>query len=154
MHVDWQVKHYNDLSLNEFHDLIALRIAVFVIEQNCPYQELDGKDKKSYHLICRNGNGTIVSTARIIPPGIAYPQVAIGRVVADASARGLGLGHELMRQCMRFIVDEFGKVPVILSAQKHLENYYASHGFVSTGKEYLEDNIPHVEMIYTPKEVH
>ncbi|MEN9400128.1 MAG: hypothetical protein RL632_1231, partial [Bacteroidota bacterium] len=74
--------------------------------------------------------------------------------VTDASARGVGLGHELMRQCMRFIVDEFGQVPVILSAQKHLENYYASHGFVSTGKEYLEDNIPHVEMIYIPKEVH
>ena len=154
MHFDWKVKHYNDLSLNEFHDIIALRIAVFVIEQNCPYQELDGKDKKSYHLICRNDNGEIVSTARIIPPGVAYTQVAIGRVVIADSARGLGLGHELMRQCMHFIVEEFGQVPVILSAQKHLKNYYASHGFASTGKEYLEDNIPHVEMIYTPKEVH
>lgn len=151
MNLSWQFKYYTELTTNEFHDIIALRLKVFVVEQNCPYLDLDGKDKKSYHLICRDGYGRVVATARILPPGLSYPEVAIGRVVTDESVRGQGAGHELMRQCMRFIVEEFGAAaPVRLSAQKHLEGFYASHGYVSTGKEYLEDGIPHVEMLYTP----
>ncbi len=151
MGVNWQVKTFGELTTNEFHDLLALRIKVFVVEQNCPYEELDGKDKKSYHLIGREGTGEVVATARILPAGISYPEVAIGRVVIDESQRGTGLGHDLMKQCMKFIVEEFGKVPVRISAQKHLEKYYESHQFTSTGKEYLEDGIPHVEMLYKPK---
>lgn len=69
MILEWQIKHFSELTIAEFHDLVALRIRVFVVEQNCPYQELDGKDKKSYHLICRDGMGKIVATARILPPG-------------------------------------------------------------------------------------
>lgn len=150
MHLNWQIKHYNDLTLNEFHDLIALRIAIFVVEQNCPYQELDGKDKKSYHMICRDGMGNLAGTARILSPGIAYPDAsAIGRVVIREDLRGEGHGHTLMNKCVEFCTKEFGDTPIRISAQKHLENYYAEHNFVSTGKEYLEDGIPHVEMIYT-----
>lgn len=148
MILDWQIKHFSELTLAEFHDVIALRIRVFVVEQNCPYQELDGKDKKSYHLICRDGMGKIVATARILPPGLAYKEVAIGRVVVSESIRGLGLGHELMRQCVQFILAEFGMVDIRLSAQAHLEKYYEKHQFKSTGHNYLEDNIPHVEMLH------
>jgi ElaA protein len=152
MNLSWQIKHYSELTTNEFHDIIALRLKVFVVEQNCPYLDLDGKDKKSYHLICKDGFGRVVATARILPPGLAYPETAIGRVVTDELVRGKGVGHDLMRECMKFITDEFGAdAPVRLSAQKHLEGFYASHGYVSTGKEYLEDGIPHVEMIFTPK---
>ena len=151
MVLNWQVKHYNDLSLNEFHDIIALRIKVFVVEQNCPYLELDGKDKKSYHLICRNGTGDIVATARILPPGISYDDTSIGRVVIDESIRGNGVGHELMIKSVEFCTVEFGNTPIQISAQKHLEKYYEQHQFSSTGKEYLEDDIPHVEMRFTPK---
>jgi ElaA protein len=151
MVLNWQVKHYNDLSLNEFHDIIALRIKVFVVEQNCPYLELDGKDKKAYHLICRNGTGDIVATARILPPGVSYDDTSIGRVVIDESIRGNGAGHDLMIKSVEFCGVEFGNTPIQISAQKHLEKYYEQHQFYSTGKEYLEDNIPHVEMRFTPK---
>lgn len=150
MHLDWQVKHYPDLTTNEFHDIIALRLKAFVVEQNCSYLDLDGKDKKCYHLICREGFGKVVATARILPPGIAYSEVSIGRVVLDQEMRGKGIGHQLMEQSMKFINEEFGVVPVRISAQKHLENYYKTHNFISTGKEYLEDEIPHVEMLNSP----
>ena len=151
MHTDWQIKHYQDLSLNEFHDIVALRIEVFVVEQDCPYQDLDGKDKKCYHAFCRDGKGNIISTARIVPPGLIYDEVAIGRVVIKDTARGTGLGHELLDECIKFCHMEFGLTPIRLSAQKHLENYYEKHNFSSTGKEYLEDGIPHVEMLLAPQ---
>jgi ElaA protein len=151
MHLDWQVKYYPELSTNEFHDIIALRLKAFVVEQNCSYLDLDGKDKKCYHLICRDGFGKVVATARILPQGISYPEVSIGRVVLDEEIRGKGIGHQLMEESMKFINEEFGVVPIRISAQKHLENYYNKHGFVSTGKEYLEDDIPHVEMLNTPQ---
>lgn len=150
MNIEWQIKHYVDLSLNEFHDIIALRMQVFVVEQDCPYQDLDGKDKKSYHLIARNGKGDIIATARILPPGLAYPECAIGRVVIDEDNRGKGLGHDLMDECMKYALAEFGNSPILISAQKHLEKYYGHHKFESTGKEYLEDGIPHVEMKFVP----
>lgn len=149
--MNFEIKAFDSLSLHEFHDLVALRIQVFVIEQNCPYQDLDGKDKKSFHLIGRDKEGVIKVTARILPAGISYPEVAIGRVVVDPSERGTGAGHALMRSCMEFIENQFGKVPVRLSAQSHLEKFYNQHQFISTGKEYLEDGIPHVEMLYFPK---
>lgn len=150
MHLEWQIKPYQELSLNEFHDIIALRINVFVVEQDCPYQDLDGKDKKSYHVICRDGKGDIVATARIVPPGISYDSPSIGRVVIDESIRGNGIGHELMNKCVDYSLLEFGNGLITISAQKHLEKYYGSHDFTSTGKEYLEDGIPHVEMTYLP----
>lgn len=152
MHLNWEIKHYRDLSLNEFHDIIALRIEAFVVEQNCPYQDLDGRDKKCYHVFCRDGKGNIISTARIVPPGLIYEDAAIGRVVIHESIRGEGLGHELMKECINFSKLEFGEVPIRISAQKHLENYYAKHDFISTGKEYLEDGIPHVEMLLNPNQ--
>ena len=149
--LNWQFKHYNDLLLNEFHDILALRIQVFVVEQNCPYQDLDGKDKKCYHLICRNGKGDVVGTMRILPPGVSYEEVALGRIVLAESVRGEQQGHEMMKEAMTFSKEEFGDVAIKLSGQKHLEGFYNKHGFKSTGKEYLEDGIPHVEMIYTPE---
>lgn len=151
MHLDWQFKPYSELTLNEFHDIIALRLKTFVVEQNCSYLDLDGKDKKCYHLLLRDGKGDVIGTARILHPGVAYPEVAIGRVVLIDEYRNKGIGTEMMDRCMKFIYAEFGTVPVRISAQKHLEEFYSRNGFVSTGKEYLEDNIPHVEMLHSPK---
>ena len=147
----WEIKHYKDLTINEFHDIIALRLNAFVVEQNCAYLDLDGKDKKSYHLICRNGMGDIVATARILPPGLSYEESAIGRVVIDEKMRGKGIGHDLMNKSVEFALIEFGNSPIQISAQKHLEKYYEQHNFFSTGKEYIEDGIPHVEMKLDPK---
>jgi len=151
MNLNWQIKPYNELSLNEFHDIIELRINVFVVEQNCPYSELDGKDKKSYHVVCRDGVGNLAATARIVPPGLSYDTPSIGRVVLTKSLRGTGKGHDLMNKCVAYCIQEFGQGTITLSAQKHLEKYYNSHKFKSTGKEYLEDGIPHVQMTYTPE---
>lgn len=142
-----QIKHFSEVSLREFHDLIALRIEVFVIEQNCPYQDLDGKDIKAYHLIGRNGKGDLVATLRILPAGVSYPEVSIGRVVTHQKTRGTGIGHEIMNHAHNFILEEFGQVDVRLSAQSHLTDFYKKHGYQETGKNYLEDGIPHSEML-------
>ncbi len=150
MEIDWMFIHYDDLTINDLHDLVALRLKVFVVEQNCPYQDLDGKDKHCHHLIGKLEN-KIVATARILPPGLSYEETSIGRVVVDDSLRGAKLGHVLMKKSMQFIESKYGKTSVRISAQEHLEKYYQKHGFVSTGKCYLEDNIPHVEMIYNPE---
>jgi len=148
MKFEHQVKSFQELSLEEFHDIIALRIQIFIIEQNCPYQEVDGKDKLAHHLFFKNEMDEIIAVTRILPQGISYAEVAIGRVVVHDDYRGTGLGNQLMADSMNFVRDKYGEVPVRLSAQKHLENYYGNHGFKSTGKEYLEDGIPHVEMLY------
>lgn len=148
MIVSWQIKHYSELSVSEFHDLIALRIAVFVVEQDCPYQELDGKDKMAYHLIGKNGEGDIVATARILPPGVSYTEVSIGRVVSSPEVRKSGLGRQLIAEAHKFIHDEFGlNTPIRLFAQTHLKGYYELFGYVETSKNYLEDGIPHTEML-------
>lgn len=149
--LNWNFKHYSELSRDEFHDLVALRIKVFVIEQNCPYQDLDGLDKVCYHLLTTNQKNEVVGTARIIPPGLLYTAAGIGRIVLDESVRGENHGHELMRQCKQFIFSIFDNYEIELSAQKHLEQYYNKHGFISTGNEYEEDGIPHVKMIHTLK---
>lgn len=148
MKFEHQVKSFQELSLEEFHDIVALRIQIFIIEQNCPYQEVDGKDKLAHHLFFKNEMDEIIAVTRILPQGISYAEVAIGRVVVHEDYRGTGLGNQLMADSMNFVRDKYGEVPVRLSAQKHLENYYGNHGFKSTGKEYLEDGIPHVEMLY------
>lgn len=147
MQVNWTFKHFKELTLSEFHDIIALRINVFVVEQVCPYEELDGKDKKSYHAIGRDGSGEVIATARILPPNVSYPQISIGRVVVHKDFRKMNIGHDLMNQVMAFIIEEFGPKDIKISAQKYLLEFYESHGFRSTQKEYLEDGIPHVEMI-------
>jgi ElaA protein len=149
MFFDWQIKPYSELNTNEFYDLAQLRQRVFVVEQNCPYLDLDGKDKKSYHVIGRDGKGNVVATARILHPGINYPEVSIGRVVIAGENRGSGLGNVLMQETINFCKEEFGDdVAIRISAQSYLLGYYQNHGFVSTGKQYLEDDIPHEEMIF------
>ena len=147
--MNFTTKYFSELTLNEFHDIIALRLKVFVVEQDCVYLDLDGKDKKSYHFFGRDGKGNLVITARILPAGVAYKEVSIGRVCVDASIRGRKLGPTLMEQVLLFCREEFGLVAIRLSAQAHLENFYKKHGFISTGNTYLEDNIPHVEMLTT-----
>src|SRR5690606_21265775 len=103
------------------------------------------------HMICRDGFGNIVATARILPAGVSYDEVSLGRVVVAEERRGNQFGIELMTRSMRFIKDEFGDVPVRGSVQKHLEKFLNRFGFESTGNEYDEAGLPHVEMLYTPK---
>ena len=143
----FEIKAFGDLSAREFHDILQVRVNVFVVEQTCPYPELDGKDLLSFHVIGRDPEGKVIATARILPPGISYAEVSIGRVASHPDFRGKGVGHPLLESVLGFIEKQFGAVPVRISAQAYLVNYYEKHGFVSTGKEYLEDDIPHVEML-------
>lgn len=151
MNLSWEFKHFTELTTVEFHDLIALRLKAFVVEQNATYVDLDGKDKKSYHMICRDGFGNIVATARIIPAGIAYPEVSMGRLVVSEDIRKNQFGVELMNRCLQFIKEEFGDVAVRVSVQKHLERFVGKFKFTSTENEYMEANLPHVEMLYMPQ---
>ena len=145
--INWKSYTFEELDLKLFHDIIALRIAVFVVEQDCPYQELDGKDLKSVHIVGTNESNEIVALARIVPPIFSYHLPSIGRVIVDEKFRSTGLGHELMKKSVEVVQYHFGKTDIVLSAQAHLVGFYSAHGFSSTGKTYLEDGIPHVEMI-------
>lgn len=142
--------HFSQLSAGDFHDIIQLRINVFVVEQNCPYPELDDKDKEAYHVFYRNNSGELTATARILPPGISYDEISIGRVCSALSVRRSGEGKILMQKTMEAIEKIFGKQPVRISAQQYLVNFYSGFGFKQVSEMYLEDDIPHVEMLYTP----
>jgi ElaA protein len=146
--IHWEIKCFEELELKELYNMISLRVDVFVVEQNCPYQDLDGKDQFAFHLLGKNKNKEIVATARILPKGVSYKEIAIGRVVTSESIRKDKKGNELMQECMNYIGEHYPKENVRLSAQSHLVNYYSKHGFKKTGKEYLEDGIPHSEMLY------
>ena len=144
MKINWYIKKFNELSTAEFHDIIQLRLAVFVVEQDCVYQDLDGKDRTALHIIGRNEEDAIVATARILHEN--SKKVIIGRVVVEKKFRKYGLGKELMKQSISEIIRLYGNIQINIAAQKYLLNFYSSLGFVSSGKEYLEDGIPHVEM--------
>ncbi|MBU2020416.1 MAG: GNAT family N-acetyltransferase [Bacteroidetes bacterium] len=147
--ITWHIKLFNELTAKEFHDLLQLRIDVFVVEQNCPYPELDNKDLQAVHIFATNEHNKVVAVARVLPAGISYAEVAIGRVATSKEVRMTGLGHELMKRCLNYISITYQTNTVRISAQKYLEAFYTNHGFIPTGKEYLEDNIPHLEMLKT-----
>tara|TARA_B100000963_G_C22565922_1_gene643683 strand:+ start:85 stop:531 length:447 start_codon:yes stop_codon:yes gene_type:complete len=144
MKINWYIKKFNELSTAEFHDIIQLRLAVFVVEQDCVYQDLDGKDRTALHIIGRNEEDAIVATARILNEN--SKKVIIGRVVVEKKFRKYGLGKEIMKQSISDIIRLYGNIQINIAAQKYLLNFYSSLGFISSGKEYLEDGIPHVEM--------
>jgi ElaA protein len=143
----WQCKPFHELRAIELHHLLALRCAVFIIEQNCPYQDADYKDEYSLHVMGWQGE-VLVACARILPAGISYEEVSVGRVATATIVRGTGAGKELMTKTMEFLEQAFGKTAVRISAQSYLEKFYEAYGFRRTEKaEYMEDDIPHVEMM-------
>lgn len=130
--------------------MLALRQAVFIVEQHCPYLDADGLDQEAYHLIGTTTDGQLATYLRILPKGVSYEKhVAIGRVITAGFARGKGLGRPLMQQAIKAVQNIWKDVPVKLSAQAHLQAYYRSVGFEPVGDMYLEDGIPHVGMVYT-----
>lgn len=151
MNIRWKIQTFEELSNVELYKIMQLRMAVFSVEQNCAYQDADGKDFKSLHLTGLDLSGDILVYSRIVPAGISFKEVSIGRVISSEKARGTGAGKELMKKSMEIIEKQFGKVPVRIGAQCYLIKFYSSFGFKISGEEYLEDNIPHIEMLYTPK---
>jgi ElaA protein len=147
----WRYAAFDELTAQEVYDALQLRIAVFMIEQNCLYSEADGHDMAARHVLAYDGD-TLAGYARIFPPnhdfhGKTWEQARIGRVVTHAAYRTRKLGHELMAVSLAEIEARYGKVAVVLSAQAHLEGFYRQHGFMKTGEPYMEDGIPHIDML-------
>jgi len=139
---------FEKLSLKELYDSMALRQEVFVVEQDCPYLDADGKDEAGQHLLGYNANGKLMAYTRLLPPGISYPDYAsIGRVVTSPLVRRTGAGKVLMRESIAWCARLYGEVPIKISAQVYLIRFYESFGFKKVGAEYLEDDIPHVGMV-------
>lgn len=139
------LKSFNELTLTELYDMLKLRCAVFVIEQNCNYQDMDDKDQMSHHLIGFENN-RLVACARILPKGVSYPEVSIGRVMVEKGMRGTGAGKELMKQAIEYAKKLYKADEIVISAQCYLDKFYSDLGFVSEGESYLDDDIPHIKM--------
>jgi ElaA protein len=150
--LSWTLKKFDELTPHELYAILQLRSEVFVVEQNCVYQDMDGKDLKAWHLMGydREQFGEkLVAHTRLLPPGISYAEASIGRVVSSPSVRGMGIGRELMQQSIKSIYKLYGQGPIRIGAQLYLKNFYASLGFIPEGEIYLEDNIQHIIM-YLP----
>lgn len=142
---------FGQLTPSELYNIMGLRQEVFVVEQNCPYLDADGKDIESWHLMGRNDAGKLVCYTRLLPAGLAYEQYAsIGRVVSSPSVRGTGAGKLLMQRSVEMCRHLFGNQAIKIGAQSYLLKFYEGFGFQSTGEEYLEDGIPHTKMILKP----
>ena len=150
--MQWHWKDWSSLNTDELYGLLALRQAVFVVEQDCPYLDADGLDSDAHHLLGYL-DGELVAYARAFPPGKVYREAAIGRVITASSIRGTGLGRPLMREAMIRVHQTFGTTAIKLSAQAHLAPYYRSLGFEICGEGYDEDGIPHVPMLCRASEV-
>ena len=140
------IKIFEELTVSELHDLLQLRSQVFVVEQDCVYQDIDGKDQKALHVIGKK-ESKIIAYTRCFAPGFYFEEAAIGRVVVEESQRRFGYGHEIMKASVAAIEKKFCTKNIKLSAQKYLIKFYESHGFITTGKGYLEDGIPHIAMV-------
>lgn len=146
MELTIEVKKFSDLSVAELYDILQLRSEVFVVEQDCVYQDIDGKDAEALHVIGTK-NSRIVAYTRCFGPGYYFPEAAIGRVIVKQSERTHGFGHEIMETSARAIEDHYNTSRIKLSAQQYLIKFYESHGYQTIGEGYLEDGIPHIAML-------
>ena len=146
MQLQWTIKKFNLLSPDELYNLLKLRSEVFVVEQNCVFLDMDDKDQQCHHLLGYSDN-ELVASARIVPPGLAYEEPSIGRVVSSPKYRGSGAGRELMIKAINVTNDLFGTQHIRIGAQLYLKKFYSSLGFEPQGDIYLEDGIQHVIML-------
>lgn len=143
----WQVKKFQDLLPEELYEILKLRLEVFVGEQNCcAHEDLDNKDKKSYHLFTFDEN-RVIAYCRILPPGLSYEEASIGRVVVAKSYRRDRLGYQMMQEAIQFVENNLHENQIKISAQSYIIPFYESLGFKIISQEYLEENIPHVKML-------
>jgi ElaA protein len=145
MSIIWKTKIFNELSTQELYQILRLRSEVFVVEQNCVYQDIDNKDQKALHLFGIL-EGEIIAYSRLFKPGDYFEFSSIGRVVVAEKHRDKNFGHELIDQSIFEINNLFKAQNITISAQLYLKKFYDSHGFVATSETYLEDDIPHIEM--------
>ncbi len=154
MNIEWKIKEFGALTPEELYQAIRLRNEVFVVEQQCVFQDADNKDQGSLHLFGWMEGEGLVAYCRILPKGLAYEQLSIGRVVTKKEARGKGIGKILMQKAMEACKNLPGWTAIRIGAQLYLLNFYQSLGFRVSGPIYLEDGIEHVEMIYHTDGIH
>jgi ElaA protein len=147
--LEWRLKPFLAMSVQELYELLQLRTEVFVMEQNCVFQDMDGADQQAFHLL-GFANGQLLAYARCFPAGIKFSEASIGRVVTRSLKRGQGLGHQLIDQAIASVCASWGPQAIRIGAQARLADYYAGHGFVDMGLPYMEDGIPHLEMLWQP----
>ena len=140
------VKNFEELSIYELYDLLQLRSEVFVVEQDCVYQDLDGKDSKALHIIGKK-EGSIVAYTRCFEPGIYFEEASIGRVVVESDQRKYRYGHDIMQASIKAIKNHYNTEIIKISAQTYLRKFYETHAFSQVGEGYLEDGIPHIAMM-------
>ena len=140
-----EAKKFSELSVEEIYELLKLRTEIFVVEQECIYQDMDGKDNLAVHLLGKE-HKKIIAYTRIFGPGEYYDEPSIGRVVVDKKRRGEDKGKEIMKESINYIKNNMQEKEIVLSAQKYLDKFYRDLGFKSEGEDYLEDGIPHQKM--------
>lgn len=145
MGLQFKIKRFNELSIHELYEILQLRSEVFVVEQNCVYQDIDGKDQKAIHVLGYLGED-LATYCRLFTAGDYFDESSIGRVIVSPKHRDKKLGHELMKVAIEAINKEFNTNTITISAQLYLQKFYEGHGFVKTSEMYLEDDIPHIEM--------
>ncbi len=141
-----EVKAWNQLSRKEINDIFSLRSEVFIVEQECIYQDVDGKDEKADHVLLIVNN-KLVGYTRVFNENIYFKEASFGRAVVKKNHRGEGYGHLLVDKSLKHLKTK-KQLPIKISAQSHLKEFYSSHGFVAKGEEYMEDGIPHTAMYY------
>jgi ElaA protein len=145
MKLTFQIKRFNELSLSELYQVLQLRSEVFVVEQNCVYQDIDGKDQKALHLL-GTFDDEIVAYVRIFKPGDYFDEASIGRVVIKHTHRDKKWGYDLMQEAIRATKSVVNESNITISAQLYLKKFYENLGFIQTSEMYLEDDIPHIQM--------
>jgi ElaA protein len=152
--VTWRCRPFGELSASELYGLLQLRAEVFVVEQSCAFQDLDGRDEQALHLLGEapdeQGHTRLLAYARLLPAGTTFNEASIGRVVTAASTRGSGLGHTLMQQAIQTLHQTWGPQAIRIGAQAHLQAFYGRHRFEPDGDIYVEDGIDHIEMLLSP----
>ncbi|WP_147804014.1 GNAT family N-acetyltransferase [Alkalicoccus halolimnae] len=141
----WTIKSFEELTADELYQILKIRVEIFVVEQECPYPEIDGMDKAAEHLYAVEDN-EVKAYARLLPPGTMYQEASIGRVLVAGDKRGTGLGKELMKRAVKNLDENYSQTPIRLQAQEYAEAFYAAFSFQRISDTYLEDNIPHVDM--------
>lgn len=144
--LETKVKRFNALSVQELYDILQLRSAIFVVEQDCVYQDIDGKDKKALHVLGKK-NGKVIAYTRIFKSGDYFEESSIGRVAVHEAYRKYGYGKDIMKASINSLHEQFSEEKIKISAQIYLNKFYSELGFKAIGEEYLEDGIPHIQMV-------
>ena len=149
--MEWKICKFDELSAKELYEILQLRSRIFVVEQNCPYQDVDGADARAWQLFACAEDGRLAASMRILEPGVTYDALAMGRVAVDPALRGSGLAREMMERALDFALNGLGESKIKIGAQDYLRKFYESLGFRPISEVYLEDGIPHLDMIYERK---